>query len=83
MIPIVILVGLIAGLIAGRTGWWAVAVVAVAWPIVLIATDVGSGIGLFAGAGLLAAINTGVGVAVGIGVRWLVGNVAGRIRTHA
>jgi hypothetical protein len=66
MIPVAILNGLLAGLAAGRIGWLAVGVVAVAWPVLLIATDIDSGLAFFLSAGVLAAVNTTIGVGVGI-----------------
>lgn len=78
MIPVAILVGLVAGLAAGRFGWWAVGLAAMAWPVLLIATDAGSGFIFFVGAAVLAAVNTTVGVAAGIAVRLLTTALASR-----
>jgi hypothetical protein len=47
MIPVAILIGLLAALTGGRLGWWAVAIVAVAWPVLLIVIDVDSGLAFF------------------------------------
>jgi hypothetical protein len=53
---------LVVGLVLGR--WWKVVipVATVAWVILLIATDTGSGVALVAGAALFGAINTTIGV---------------------
>jgi hypothetical protein len=83
MIPVAVLVGLVAGLAAGRLGWWAVGIVAVAWPMLLVATDVDSGLAFFVGAAALAAVNTIIGVAVGIAGRWLITAIFGQARSHA
>lgn len=83
MIPVAILIGLLAGLAAGRLGWWAVGIVAVAWPVLLIATNVDSGLAFFVGAAALAAVNTIIGIAVGIAGRWLITSIVGQARSHA
>lgn len=83
MIPVAILIGLLAGLAAGRFGWWAVGIVAVAWPVVLVATDVDSGLAFFVAAGALAAVNTIIGVAVGLHGRWVIVAIVGQARSHA
>jgi hypothetical protein len=55
---------LLAGLAFGR--WWKVAIPlgGLAWAVLLVATEVGSGPGFFAGAALLGAANVAVGAAV-------------------
>ena len=83
MIPIAILIGLLAGFAAGRLGWWAVVIVAMAWPVLLITSDVDSGLTFFVGAGALAAVNTIVGVTVGIAGRRLITSTIGQARSHA
>jgi uncharacterized membrane-anchored protein len=83
MIPSAILIGLVAGFAAGRLGWWSVGIVAVAWPVLLVATDVASGLAFFVGAAALAAMNTIVGVAVGIGGRWLIAAIVRQASRHA
>jgi len=72
VIPTLIMVGFIAGMVP--KGWLAIPVAAIAWPVLLIATDVGSGLDLALGGGFLAAANTAVGVAIGLGL--------GRIRAR-
>ena len=83
MIPVAILIGLLAGLAAGRFGWWAVGIVAVAWPVLLVTTDVDSGFAFFVAAAAVAAVNTIIGVAVGIAGRWLFTSIVGQARSHA
>jgi hypothetical protein len=58
MIPTLILVGLIVG------RWWLVAIAAIAWPIALAGTKVGSGFTFVFGSAAVAAANTAAGVAV-------------------
>ena len=79
MIPVAMLIGLLAGFSSRRHGWWAVGIVAVAWPTMLVATDVDSGFVFFLGAAALAAVNTGVAVAVGIGSRRLITAIVGSV----
>jgi hypothetical protein len=83
MIPVAILIGLLAGLAAGRLGWWAVGIAAVAWPALLVATDIDSGLAFFVGAAALAAVNTIIGVAVGIAGRWPITAIVDQARSHA
>ena len=83
MIPVAILVGLLAGLSAGRLGWWAIGIVAVAWPVLLVVTDVDSGSSFFVGAAALAAVNAAIGVAVGNAGRWLITETIGKAHSHA
>jgi hypothetical protein len=83
MVPLAILIGLLAGLAAGRLGWWAVGIVTVAWPLLMVATDADSGLAFFVGAAALAAVNTIIGFAVGIASRWLITAIVGQARSHA
>jgi len=55
----------------------------VAWPMLLVATDVDSGLAFFVGAAALAAVNTIIGVAVGLASRWLITAIVGQARSHA
>ncbi|MFC0503565.1 hypothetical protein [Micromonospora costi] len=71
MIPTLILFGVVAG------RWWrlALAVAALLWPVLLVATGaMGVGPELL-GAAVLAVANTAVGVLVHQGVRWAVRSV--------
>jgi hypothetical protein len=68
--------GLVAGGLWGRKGSWVVPIAAIAWPVLLIGDDVDSGVAFFVGAGLLAAANAAVGVALALGLRWLGGSIA-------
>lgn len=52
---------------------------ALAWPVALAVTGVGSDIALLAGGSALAAVNGAVGVAIGHAFRWMLSNV----RAHA
>jgi hypothetical protein len=58
MIPTLILLGLVVG------RWWLVAIAAIAWPIALVGTKVGSGFSFAVGSAAVAVINTAAGVAV-------------------
>jgi hypothetical protein len=71
VIPNVLALGFIAGLF-GRRGLWFVLAAALVWPVVLTATGVGTGLGLWIGGAAFAALNAAVGVLAGNGVRWLV-----------
>ena len=73
MIPILLAVGFVAGLF--QRGWLFIPVAAVGWPIALILTDVDSGVGFFLAAALVGALNATVGVAVGAGIRSLIGRI--------
>ena len=66
MIPTVLLLGALAATL--RRGFLVVPVVFVAWPSLLLATDVDSGLEFFVVAGLLGAANALVGYLVGRGV---------------
>jgi hypothetical protein len=65
VIPTLLLVGLVLG------KWWRVVIPVgtVAWVVVLVATDTGSGTAFAAGAALFGAINLTVGVLVNQAVR--------------
>ena len=67
MIPILILFGLVFG------RWWrsALAVAAVGWPALLLATNVLGVEPRLLTSAVLAVANTGVGVLIHQGVRWL------------
>ena len=83
MIPVAILVGLLAGLFAGRLGWWDIGIVAVAWPVLLVVTEVDSGSSFLVGAAALAAVNAAIGVEVGNGRgRWST-EKKGEAKSHA
>ena len=58
MIPTLIVLGLLVG------RWWLVTIATIAWPIVLIATKVGTGFHFTVESAGFAAINTAAGVAV-------------------
>lgn len=78
-----VLIGLLAGFTAGGLRWWAVGIVAVAWPVLLIVTDVDSGLAFFVVSAAVAALNTIVGLAAGINGRWLITSIVGQVRSHA
>ena len=63
--------GFVAGFF-GRRGLWFVLAAALIWPVVLTATEVGTGPGLWIGGSAVAALNAVVGVTAGNGMRWLV-----------
>jgi hypothetical protein len=58
MIPTLILIGLVVG------RWWLVAIAAIAWPIALAGSKLGSGFGFMVGTAAVAVVNTSAGVAV-------------------
>jgi hypothetical protein len=60
VIPTLILFGLVFG------RWWLATLIvsAIGWPVLLIATDVESGIAFVIGAGTLAVANAGVGILI-------------------
>jgi len=78
VIPTVILAGFIAGLF-GRRGWWFVAVAAIAWPLLLVATDADSGFAFLVSAAALGAVNAAVGVGFGHMVHLLVAKARLRV----
>jgi hypothetical protein len=82
VIPVAILIGPLSGLATRRLDWWTVGIVAVTWLVLLIATDVDSGLPFFVGSAALAAVNTIAGVAVGIAGRWLFTSILGHVRSH-
>ena len=73
MIPVLLLLGFVAGLLP--RGWGAVIVAAIGWPLLLVALGVDSGWGFVGGASALATANTALGVLVGVGVRALLTRV--------
>ncbi|HEY3070103.1 MAG TPA: hypothetical protein VGJ34_07275 [Gaiellaceae bacterium] len=72
MIPVLLLVGLLAG------RWYCVAIAAVVWPLILVLAGVTSDPAVLVAGGGLGAANTAVGVAVH---RGLVGGVRLLART--
>lgn len=78
VIPILLAAGVIGGLF-GLRGLWFVIVAALAWPVALAVSGVGSEFALLAGGSALAAANAAVSVAFGHAVRRMVSSV----RTHA
>ncbi|HEU4540809.1 MAG TPA: hypothetical protein VFR23_06740 [Jiangellaceae bacterium] len=79
MIPTLIVLGFIFG------RWWrlSLAVAAVGWPAVLVASGVAELEAGLVGAAGLAVLNTGVGVLVHQAVRWAVRSVRNRQRADA
>jgi hypothetical protein len=67
MIPTLIL----AGILLGR--WWKfiIPAAAIAWPLLLIVAGISLGGADVVSAGILAVMNTAVGVSIFLGVRWL------------
>ena len=85
MVPTLLLLGLIAGLaLPWRTGVWvAIAVIlltAMAWPVLLIAAGVDSGVRFALGAAAIGAGNTAVGAIVGVAVRVALGGARVALR---
>jgi multidrug efflux pump subunit AcrB len=71
---------LLVGLVFGRWWWAIIPVGTIAWVVLLIATDVGSGLGFALGAAALGALNIVVGVLVYQAIAWM---VRGLIRSRA
>jgi hypothetical protein len=72
---------LLVGLVFGRWWWATIPVGTIGWVVLLIATDVGSGLGFAFGAAALAALNIIVGVLVYQAIAWMVGGLI-RSRAH-
>ena len=67
MIPTLLALGMLAGLLP--MGRLFVIVAAVGWPLLLVATEVGSGLDMVLGGALLGAANAAVGILFGRGLR--------------
>ncbi len=78
VIPVLLAVGVIAGLF-GRRGLRFVVGAALVWPVALVATGVGLDVGLLAGGAALAAVNAAVGVVISQALGWVLSSV----RAHA